>query len=305
MLSRRTAFFALILTLGCSSDERDVTGVPAPSDDEPLSLAGTYRATTPYQTTVEELGAGSTAIDYLIELKDPSVLLADEIADESGLPDEIVTILVEEAVGDKDQDIEDAIAGVLEETIEWELESRLTISDDRREEARSGLTLTHYAELLRTTIDGEEREFELDKPAQSEMPTADVTFDEPRVTLKEHTVVLDDLTMLGAILETRLAPAIAPGTDNINDALLEVIDCDGLSNEISKSACVVGVGKVADEIVDRLGQLRTFDVNVTLVGRGQAEERTGDSRVDTIEGTWFTQFHEDGVTVDAPLEARR
>jgi len=300
MLRRSTVLCTLVLVIGCSSEQHEVTDIPGPTADEPLSVVGTYRVDTTFETTVEELGAGSSAIDALIELRDPTTYLADKIADQVNLPKEIVVYLVEDAIGDRAQNVEDAVNEVLGEMIEWDMESRLKIDDQTRR-----LTMTHYAELVRTTIDGNEREFELDKPATSEIATAGVDFRDPRVTLQEHTVSLNDLTMLGAIIEAKLAPAIADGTDNIQDALLAVVDCDGIGGDIGKTACLAGVASAAENITDKLGELKTFDVDIRLIGKAEAKDSNRDSRADSLAGTWYSQFHSDGVTVDAPLEATR
>lgn len=302
MLRHSTILCALVLVIGCSSDEREPSETPAP-EEEPLSLVGNYRVDTAFVTTVEELGAGSSAIDTLIELRDPSAYLADQIANEVNLPKEVVILLVEDAVGDRDQDIEESINDLLAETVEWDMESRLEI-DGGSEENRN-LELTHYAELVRTTIEGEEREFELDTHGTGKLATAKVRWTEPRVTLEEHVVSLKDLAMLEAVIEAKLAPAIAEGTTNIEDALLAVADCDGMSGQIGTAACLAGVSAAAENIEEKLGELKTYDVDITMVGRADARDVNRDNRVDTLEGTWFSQFHTDGVTVDAPLEASR
>jgi len=299
MLRRSTVLCTLLVVFGCSSEEPEVTDTPAPAD-EPLSVVGTYRVNTAFETTVEELGAGSSAIDALIELRDPTAYIADKIADEVNLPKEIVVLLVEDAIGDRAQNVEEAVDEVLSQPVDWDMESRLKIDDQTRR-----LTMTHYAELVRTTIDGEEREFELDKPASGDIATAGVSFSDPRVTLEEHTVGLHDLTMLGAVIEAKLAPAIADGANSIEEALLSVVNCDGIGGSVGKAACLTGVAKAAEGITDKIAELKTFDVDIKLVGRAEARDSNRDSRADTLAGTWYSRFHTDGVTVDAPLEAKR
>lgn len=122
--------------------------------------------------------------------------------------------------------------------------------------------------------------------------------DGDRLTIAGHTLRLPHGDLVRAGFARAVIPSVVPGTCDLAEALIALVDCDHLGALIAErlgvgsagfyaEACRVGVMAAAAEIDERLVALDGVQLELDVSGVARGLDHDGNGAMDTIEaGTW-------------------
>lgn len=120
-----------------------------------------------------------------------------------------------------------------------------------------------------------------------------------RFVIEHHTVALPYAAVLRLGFDRAVIPSVVPGTHDLADALVVLVDCAHLGALISDwiglgspalyaQACEIGLTSLAARIYARLDAIEMADVPLALTGAALAVDSDGNATMDALAGGAWT-----------------